>query len=69
MSVKRESVHSSFFHFSFQQKAREEREAKRAMIDFRHEYLISTVATTLGLTNEEVTESLLEGSQVCITSL
>ena len=39
------------------------------MIDFRHEYLISTVATTLGLTNEEVTESLLEGSQVCITSL
>ena len=38
------------------------------MIDFRHEYLISTVATTLGLTNEEVTESLLEGSQVCITS-
>ena len=39
------------------------------MIDFRHEYLISTVATTLGLTNEEVTESLLEGSQVCITNI
>lgn len=35
------------------------------MIDFRHEYLISTVANTLGLTNDEVTESLLEGTQVC----
>ena len=36
------------------------------MIDFRHEYLITTVANTLGLTNEEVTESLLEGTQVNI---
>lgn len=53
--------------FSLQQKAREEREAKRSMIDFRHEYLISTVASTLGLTNEEVTESLLEGTQVSLT--
>ncbi|CAH3041642.1 unnamed protein product [Pocillopora meandrina] len=47
-----------------QQKAREEREAKRSMIDFRHEYVMSTVASTLGLTNEEVTESLLEGNQI-----
>lgn len=47
-----------------QQKAREEREAKRSMIDFRHEYLINTVANTLGLTTDEVTESLLEGNQV-----
>ena len=52
-----------------QQKAREEREAKRSMIDFRHEYLISTVASTLGLTNDEVTESMLEGTQVCILFL
>lgn len=34
------------------------------MIDFRHEYLINTVANTLGLTSDEVTESLLEGNQV-----
>ena len=39
------------------------------MIDFRHEYLISTVASALGLTNDEVTESLLEGSQVCTRSI
>lgn len=36
------------------------------MIDFRHEYVMNTVASTLGLTNEEVTESLLEGNQVCV---
>ena len=47
-----------------QQKAREEREAKRSMIDPRHEHIINTVAESLALSTEEVTESLLEGNQV-----
>ena len=51
--------------FSYvQQKAREEREAKRSMIDPRHEHIINTVAESLALSTEEVTESLLEGNQV-----
>ena len=34
------------------------------MIDPRHEYIINTVAESLALSSEEVTESLLEGTQV-----
>ena len=47
-----------------QLKAREEREAKRATLDFRHEYIINTVANALALPPEDVTESMLEGTQV-----
>ena len=52
----------------FQQKAREEREAKRSMLDQRHEFLLQTIADCLDLSVEEATDALLEGTQV-ITKL
>ncbi|KXJ25255.1 Dynein heavy chain 5, axonemal [Exaiptasia diaphana] len=47
-----------------QLKAREEREAKRSTMDFRHEYIIATIADALAIPTEEVTEAMLEGSQL-----
>ena len=47
-----------------QAKLREEKEAKRATMDGRHEYILSTVSERLGMSIEDVEEFMLEGSQV-----
>ena len=47
-----------------QQKLKEEREAKRAQLDVRHDYILSIVASCVGLEKAEVEDAILEGSQV-----
>lgn len=46
---------------------KEEREAKRAQLDGRHDYILSIVASCLGLEKADVEDAILEGNQVpCI---
>lgn len=52
--------------FIIQQKLREEREARRATMDGRHEYLLSTVAERLEMSLEDAEEFMLDGDQVNI---
>lgn len=47
-----------------QQKLKEEREAKRAQLDGRHDYILSIVASCLGLEKSDVEDAILEGNQV-----
>jgi len=47
-----------------QQKLKEEREAKRATLDSRHQYLFSAVATKLCVGENDVEEYILDGNQV-----
>lgn len=47
-----------------QQKLKEEREAKRATLDSRHQYLFSAVATKLRIGENDVEEYILDGDQV-----
>ncbi|EDV21817.1 uncharacterized protein TRIADDRAFT_59929 [Trichoplax adhaerens] len=47
-----------------QQKAREEREAKRASLDARHDFILQNVANALNIDYTEVEDSVLEGSQI-----
>ncbi len=51
-----------------QSKLREEREAKRATMDGRHDYILSTVSERLGMSIEDAEEFMLEGEQVRETS-
>lgn len=50
--------------FCLQQKLKEEKEAKRATLDSRHQFLFSTVATKLRIPESEVEDFILEGTQV-----
>jgi dynein heavy chain len=43
---------------------REERDAKRATMDGRHEYILTTVADRLGMTVDDAEEFMLDGDQV-----
>ncbi len=45
-------------------KLREEKEAKKATMDGRHDYILSTVAERLSITIEDAEEFMLEGDQV-----
>lgn len=45
-------------------KLREEREARRASMDGRHEYVLSTVADRLEMSMEDAEEFMLDGEQV-----
>ena len=47
-------------------KSKEEKEQKRARMDGRHEFLLSTIAEKQNLTIEEAEEFILEGNQVHI---
>lgn len=47
-----------------QMKLREEREARRASMDGRHEYVLSTVADRLEMSMEDAEEFMLDGDQV-----
>lgn len=47
-----------------QTKIREEREAKRATMDGRHEYILTTIADRLGMTIEDAEEFMLDGDHV-----
>lgn len=51
----------------FKQKLKEEREAKRAQLDGRHDYILSIVASCLGLEKADVEDAILEGNQVLCT--
>ncbi|KAM8811434.1 dynein axonemal heavy chain 5 [Eudromia elegans] len=46
------------------QKLKEEREAKRAQLDGRHDYLLDTVASCVNLDRAEVEDAVLEGNQM-----
>ena len=48
----------------FQQKLKEEREAKRAQLDERHDYILLTLAESIGVDKAEVEDAILEGAQV-----
>ncbi|KAI2655575.1 Dynein axonemal heavy chain 5 [Labeo rohita] len=47
-----------------QQKLKEEREAKRAQLDSRHDYVLSIVSSCVGLEKAEVEDAILEGTQI-----
>lgn len=50
-----------------QQRLKEEKEAKRAHLDSRHDYLFAIVASCIDLDKTEVEDAILEGNQVrCI---
>ncbi|KAK3610339.1 hypothetical protein CHS0354_029807 [Potamilus streckersoni] len=46
------------------QKLKEEREAKRHHLDERHNWILQTVADSLGLERSEVEDAILEGNQI-----
>uniref|UniRef100_A0A8V0X370 Dynein axonemal heavy chain 5 n=1 Tax=Gallus gallus TaxID=9031 RepID=A0A8V0X370_CHICK len=46
------------------QKLKEEREAKRARLDDRHDYLLDIVATCVNLDKAEIEEAILDGNQI-----
>ncbi|KAG7262555.1 hypothetical protein CRUP_029776 [Coryphaenoides rupestris] len=50
--------------FAQKQKLKEEREAKRAQLDGRHDYVLSIVASCLGLEKPDVEDAILEGTQI-----
>nr|XP_019946997.1 PREDICTED: dynein heavy chain 5, axonemal [Paralichthys olivaceus] len=47
-----------------QQKLKEEREAKRAQLDGRHDYILSIVASCVGQEKADVEDAILEGNQI-----
>lgn len=47
-------------------KIKEEREAKRASLDGRHEFILSTVGDKLGMTIEETEDFMLVDDQVSV---
>lgn len=47
-----------------QLRLKEERDAKRAQIDDRHQYVLTLVADSLGIDKAEVDDAILEGNQV-----
>ncbi|XP_019376784.1 PREDICTED: dynein heavy chain 5, axonemal [Gavialis gangeticus] len=47
-----------------QQKLKEEREAKRAHLDGRHDYILAIVASCVDVEKTEVEDSVLEGNQI-----
>ncbi|XP_065523675.1 dynein axonemal heavy chain 5 [Lathamus discolor] len=46
------------------QKLKEEREAKRARLDGRHDYLLDTIACCVNLDKAEVEDEILDGNQI-----
>nr|XP_021143896.1 dynein heavy chain 5, axonemal [Columba livia] len=46
------------------QKLQEEREAKRARLDGRHDYLLDTIASCVNLDKAEVEDAILDGNQI-----
>uniref|UniRef100_A0A8D0GPG5 Dynein axonemal heavy chain 5 n=1 Tax=Sphenodon punctatus TaxID=8508 RepID=A0A8D0GPG5_SPHPU len=46
------------------QKLKEEKEAKRAQLDGRHDYILSIVASCVDLEKAEVEDAILEGNQI-----
>ncbi|XP_012498101.1 PREDICTED: dynein heavy chain 5, axonemal [Propithecus coquereli] len=46
------------------QRLKEEKEAKRALLDARHDYLFAIVASCLDLNKAEVEDAILEGNQI-----
>ncbi|XP_074644897.1 dynein axonemal heavy chain 5-like [Tubulanus polymorphus] len=46
------------------QKLKEEREAKRAQLEHTHNYVLQTVADSLGIERSEVEDAILEGTQI-----
>ncbi|XP_048224317.1 dynein axonemal heavy chain 5 [Perognathus longimembris pacificus] len=47
-----------------QQRLKEEKEAKRAHLDGRHDYLLAIVASCVDLSKAEVEDAILEGNQI-----
>lgn len=72
-AIKEQQVYSTTFISSStlpastsQIRSREEREQKRARMDGRHEFLLSTIAERLNLTMDEAEDFMLDGDQVRI---
>ncbi|PKU48615.1 dynein heavy chain axonemal [Limosa lapponica baueri] len=64
---KDERLESKDYYVSLLQKIKEEREAKRARLDGRHDYLLDTVASCVNLDKAEVEDAILDGNQIeCI---
>ena len=57
------------FFVSFQQKLKEEREAKRSQLDERHEFIMDGVASSLNLEKADVEDAVLEGDTVSLNIL
>ena len=51
------------------QQLKEAKEAKRGTLDARHQHLVSSIATRLGLEDAEVEEFILEGDQVTFVTI
>ncbi|TKC53227.1 hypothetical protein EI555_007550, partial [Monodon monoceros] len=54
----------SGYIYSRQQRLKEEKEAKRARLDGRHDYLFAIVASCVDLNKTEVEDAILEGNQI-----
>ncbi|XP_071468921.1 dynein axonemal heavy chain 5 [Marmota flaviventris] len=52
------------YNFDYQQRLKEEKEAKRARLDGRHDHLFAIVASCLDLNKSEVEDAILEGNQI-----
>ena len=50
--------------FYCQLRLKEERDAKRAQIDDRHQHILTLVADSLGVDKADVDDAILEGNQV-----
>ncbi|KAF7478847.1 hypothetical protein GHT09_009981 [Marmota monax] len=51
-------------YFNLRQRLKEEKEAKRARLDGRHDHLFAIVASCLDLNKSEVEDAILEGNQI-----
>lgn len=64
MSIIQKFYCNFIFDFIFQLKIKEEREAKRATMDGRHEFILSTVSERLGMSLEDAEDFMLDNNQV-----
>lgn len=57
-------MHEVCLYWFVQQRLKEEKEAKRTLLDSRHQFLFGNVATKLQMEESKVEDFVLEGDQV-----